>query len=158
MSESFPSNALGALLAGMHALDRPHQRLPCRVLAYRESIPLGLSGSFVAVAGGGRSFQVGVLCDPLGWSALADTLGDRGIGPSESPLNASADVTTFAARGLIVGLPGIGALSLGMPLFVDGGVAVGKETEVHAADVVLGGTRALVVLLERRRTTPVPER
>lgn len=151
MSDPLPSNALGALLAGMSALDKPHQRLPCRVLAYRESIPLGLSGSFVAVAGGGRSFQVGVLCNPLGWSTLAQRLGETALRPSDSPVNASADVTTFAARGLIVGLPGIGALSLGMPLFVDGGVAVGKDTEVHAADVVLGGTRALVVLLERRR-------
>jgi len=152
MSDSFPSNTLGALLAGMSALDKPHQRLPCRVLAYRESIPIGLAGSFVAVAGGGRSFKVGVLCDPLGWTALAKTLGEHVVLPSESPVNASAQVTTFAARGLIVGLPGVGALSLGMPLFVDGGVAVGKETEIHAADVVLGGTRALVVLLERKRT------
>jgi hypothetical protein len=152
MSDSPPENTLAALLAGMSALDQPHRRLPCRVLAYRESIPVGLSGSFVAVAGGGRSFQVGVLCDPLGWSALAETLGEHALRPSEGPVNASADVTTFAARGLIEGLRGAGPLSLGMPLFVDGGVAVGKETEIHAADVVLGGTRALVVLLERKRS------
>jgi hypothetical protein len=150
MSDSFPPNALGVLLAGMSVLDGPHRRLPCRVLAYRESIPLGLAGSFVAVAGGGRSFQVGVLCDPLGWSALAETLGAHAVLSAESPVNASAEVTTFAARGLIVGLQGAGALSLGMPLFVDGGVVVGEQTEIHAADVVLGGTRALVVLLERR--------
>ncbi len=151
MSERLPSNALSALLAGMSALDTPHQRLPCRVLAYRESLPPGLSGSFVAVAGGGRSFQVGVLCDPLGWPTLAQTLGEHSLRPSETPVNAAAELATLAARGLIVGLPGTGVLSLGMPLFVDGGVAVGKDTEVHAADVVLGATRALVVLLERTR-------
>ncbi len=151
MSARIPSNALGALLAGMSSLDKPQPRLPCRVLAYRESIPFGLSGSFVAVAGGGRSFQVGVLCDPLGWSTLAETLGEHALRPSESPVSASADVTMFAARGLVVGLADEGSLSLGMPLFVDGGVAVGRDTEVHAADVVLAGTRALVVVLERLR-------
>lgn len=151
MSDLLPASTLRALLAGMTALAEAHQRLPCRVLAYRESIPPGLSGSFVAVAGGGRSFQVGVLCDPLGWHALAAVLGEQSLRATESPVNASADIATFAARGLIAGLPGAGVLSLGMPLFVDGGVAVGTDTETHAADVVLGTTRALVVLLERRR-------
>ncbi|HTQ04607.1 MAG TPA: hypothetical protein VMI54_12155 [Polyangiaceae bacterium] len=151
MSDRIPTNTLSALLAGMSALDKPHQRLPCRVLAYRESIPSGLSGSFVAVAGGGRSFQVGVLCDLLGWPALAQAVGVQALRPSESPVQAAAELATFAARGLIVGLPGVGALSFGMPLFVDGSVAVGKDTDVHAADVVFASTRALVVLLERKR-------
>ncbi|HSU41009.1 MAG TPA: hypothetical protein VLJ38_15635, partial [Polyangiaceae bacterium] len=63
----------------------------------------------------------------------------------------AARLVTLAARALQTSVLDAGALALGLPLFVDGGVVIGKDTVVQAADIVLGHTRALLVLLERRR-------
>jgi hypothetical protein len=142
---------MNALLASMTSLCQTLHRFPCRVLAYRESVPPGLSGSFVAVAGAGRSLQVGLLADPLGLQALSDALHDDGASSPVALVTGASELATAAARAFRAELPNSEELTLGLPLFVDGGVVVGSDTEVHAADVVLGSTRALLVLLDQRQ-------
>jgi hypothetical protein len=148
MSHRVPSVTLSALLASVASVGEALNRFACRVLAYRESVPSGLSGAFVALVGEKRSLQIGLLSDPLGWQSL-DALV-RAAGPVADAHVASTLVNAIA-RALQTGVPEAAELKLGMPLFVDGGVVVGKDTEIQAADVVLGQTRALLVLLERRR-------
>ena len=62
----------------------------------------------------------------------------------------AARLVTLTARALQASVPEAATLTLGLPLFVDGGVVVGADTAAQAADIVLGQTRALLVLLERR--------
>lgn len=144
---------MNALLASMTSLAQTLRRFPCRVLAFRESVPPGLSGSFVAVAGGGRSLQIGLLSDPMGWQALSQALRDDAIATTpEALVSGASELAAAAAAAFRRELPNAEDLTLGMPLFVDGGVVVGDDTEVQAADVVLGSTRALLVLLDQRRS------
>ena len=149
MNNRAPSVTLSALLASVARVGESSNRFTSRVLAYRESVPPGLSGAFVALAGEQRSFQVGLLSDPLGWQSL-DALV-RAAAPLPIETHVASALVTEIARALMLGVPEAAELTLGMPLFVDGGVVVGKDTEVQAADVVLGQTRALLVLLERKR-------
>jgi hypothetical protein len=142
---------MSALLTSMNSLARTLHRFPCRVLAFRESVPPGLSGSFVAVAGGGRSLQVGLLSDPMGWQRLSQALHDDLVCTPETLVSGASELATAAAAAFRRELPDSDELTLGMPLFVDGGVSVGDDTEIQAADVVLGSTRALLVLLDQRR-------
>jgi hypothetical protein len=150
MSNRVPSATMSALLASMSSLSQTLHRFPCRVLAYRESVPPGLSGSFVAVAGGGRSLQVGLMSDPMGWRALSEALDESEPNSPEAMVHGASVLAAATALAFKAELPDCAELTLGMPLFVDGGVVVGNDTEVHAADVVLGSTRALLVLLDRR--------
>lgn len=139
---------MSALLASVASVGESVHRFACRVLAYRESVPVGLSGAFVALVGDGRSFQVGLLSDPLGWQSL-DALVRRAEPFAES--HVASALVNLIARALQAGVPEASSLSLGMPLFVDGGVVVGDDTGAQAAEIVLGNTRALLVLLERKR-------
>jgi len=148
MSERTPTVTLSALIASITAVGQA-ARVGCRVLAYRESVPLGSSGAFVALVGEGRAFQIGLLSDPLGWQSL-DALAHEGT-PELADAHVASRLVTLAARALRASVPEAAALTLGLPLFVDGGVVIGKDTVVQAADIVLGHTRALLVLLERRR-------
>jgi len=148
MSHRTPSVTLSTLIASVTAVGQA-SRVACRVLAYRESVPSGSSGAFVALVGEQRSFQIGLLSDPLGWQSLdALVQGDAG-GLAEA--HVAARLVTLTARALQASVPEAAALTLGLPLFVDDGVAIGQDTEVRAADIVFGQTRALLVLLERRR-------
>ena len=142
---------MSTLLTSMAVLCRTLHRFPCRVLAFRESVPPGLSGSFVAVAGAGRSLQIGLLADPMGWQALSQALHEDASTAPQDVAQGASELATAAATAFKQGLPDSADLTLGMPLFVDGGVVVGEDTEIQAADVVLGSTRALLVLLDQRR-------
>ena len=153
MSERAPSVTLSALIASVTAVGQA-ARVTCRVLAYRESVPLGSSGAFVALVGENRSFQIGLLSDPLGWQSLDALVRDDAPGSAEA--HVAARLVTLMARALKASVPEAAPLALGLPLFVDGGVVIGKDTEVRAAEIVFAQTRALLVLLERRRLT-VPQ-
>ncbi len=149
MSQRSPSVTLSALIASVTAVGQA-AGATCRVLAYRESVPLGSSGAFVALVGENRSFQIGLLSDPLGWQSFDALVHDQTPGLEDA--HVAARLVTLAARALQASVPEAGALALGLPLFVDGGVVIGKDAVVQAADIVLGQTRALLVLLERRRS------
>jgi hypothetical protein len=149
MSKPVPSAIMSALLTGMTSLSSPEARLPCRVLAYRESIPPGLLGGYVALTGSERSLQVGLLSDILGWQSLTRVTESHETLARDEVVKAACVLVTAAARALSAEL-GPDALCIGLPLFVDGSVLVCPETELQAADIVLGSTRALLVLLAPR--------
>jgi hypothetical protein len=126
------------------------------VLAYRESIPPGLVGSYVALTGSGFSVQVGLLSDVLGWQSLGRIPSDGLATLTRNVvLETAGRLATRAASALRRGVAQTGDVVVGLPLFVEGGVAVGSEVEVQAADIVLGSTRALLVVLVPRSAAAV---
>lgn len=149
MSKPVPSATMSALLTGMSSLSGAEAHLACRVLAYRESIPPGLSGGYVALTSGERSLQVGLLSDILGWQSLIHVTESHDTAARDEVVKGACALVTAAARALASELGG-DALSIGLPLFVDGSVFACPETELQAADIVLGSTRALLVLLAPR--------
>ncbi len=149
MNNRAPSVTLSALLAAVARVGESSSCFTSRVLAYRESVPPGLSGAFVALAGENRSFKFGLFSDPLGWQSLDAVV--RIAEPAGVEAHVASTLVTSIARTLQASIPEAAELALGLPLFVDGGLVVGKDTEVQAADVVLGQTRALLILLERKR-------
>jgi len=153
MTKPVPSTTMTALLAGMSSLSEA--RLTCRVLAYRESIPSGLSGGYVALTSGDRALQIGLLSDTLGWHSLHGVVQSDEARAQDEVVEGACALVTAVARSLTVELAGEAELSIGLPLFVDGGVLIGPDTEVQAADIVLGSTRALLVLLTPRAESRV---
>jgi hypothetical protein len=119
------------------------------VLAYRESIPPGLVGGYIALTGSERALQIGLLSDILGWQSLTRVTESHETPARDEVVRGACTLVTAAARALSAALGG-DAMSIGLPLFVDGSVLACPETELQAADIVLGSTRALLVLLAPR--------
>lgn len=149
MTKLVPSATMSALLAGMTAPSSPEAFLSCRVLAYRESIPPGLVGGYIALTSSERSLQVGLLSDILGWQSLTRVTESHETPARDEVVRGACTLVTAAARALSAELGGDG-VSIGLPLFVDGSVLACPETELQAADIVLSSTRALLVLLAPR--------
>lgn len=147
MSKPVPSTTLSVLLSSMTTLDAD---LAFRVLAYRESIPAGLAGSYVAVTGAERALQVGILSDMLGWQALARAHDAEPLLARQRVIEASSELVTRMARAFRARGADEREVTVGLPLFVEGGIAVDSRLDVQAADVVLGTTRALLVVLSPR--------
>lgn len=150
MKNPVPSATMTALLAGISSLASPGERLSCRVLAYRESIPAGLAGGYVALTNGNRALQIELLSDILGWRSLHGVVEADEERARNAVVEGACDLVTVVARALAGELSCEPTLNIGLPLFVDGGVLTGSETDVQAADIVLGSTRALLVLLTPR--------
>jgi hypothetical protein len=131
------------MLSGVSAVVNTAER-PCRVLAYRESIPVGLAGAYVSLTGPERALQVGFLSDWLGWQQLAR--GGAGEVPVRGAIVAQAEELVVAAARALAEADGH-EFVLGLPLFVEGAVTTGAQNRVQAADIVIGMTRALLVLL-----------
>ena len=146
MSKPVPSTTLSTLLSSMSALDA---ELAFRVLAYRESIPAGLAGSYVALTGAERALEVGILSDMLGWQALASVHEADPLRARQRVVEVSSELVTRLARAF-GGRWGERDVRLGLPLFVEGGIVLDGRLDVQAADVVLGSTRALLVVLSAR--------
>ncbi len=135
-----------ALIAAASALCGSMPRLSdCRVLAYRDSLPPGLVGSFVPVLGRDSSIHVGILsdvcsCDALAWLVEGGTtrsdLGTR---------TALSNLTQRLACGLAWASEG-GALTVGDAVFVDGIVRRTRTACIRAVEVVFGVTRATLVV------------
>jgi len=149
MSKPVPSSIMSALIAGMTSPSSPEAFLSCRVLAYRESIPPGLLGGYIALTSSERALQVGLLSDIIGWQSLTRVTESHEAPARDEVVRGACALVTAAARALSAELRG-DPLSIGLPLFVDGSVLACPETELQAADIVLGSTRALLVLLAPR--------
>lgn len=153
MIESLPDEPMATLIAAMAAIEVLSLQLsPCRVLAYRESLPSGLLGAHIAVIGERRRYQIALLTDAGGCRTLSSLLA--GVERSDSGVSSRArevlcDVVWKVANSF-AGRLDRGALLPGLPLFVEGDLHASRTLRVQAADVALGSTRALLALVSSR--------
>ncbi len=135
-----------AVIVAASALSESMPRLSdCRVLAYRDSLPPGLVGSFVPVLGQGSSIHLGILSDVCSCDALA-WLVEGGL--TRSDLGTRTALSHLAQR-LAFGLArmsGDGALTVGDAVFVDGIIRRTRNACIRAVEVVFGVTRATLVV------------
>lgn len=141
---------MNQLVSVMTQLSRRLRSFPCRVLAYRESVPQGLCGSFVSITGGASEHIVGLLSHPLGWESLSRAL-DHDVPRAESRglVEGACEISRIVADGLRRQLPGGDDATVGVPLFADGMVSSCRYVDVHAAEMALGSSLVLVVLFSR---------
>lgn len=150
MTKSFPSSSMNQLVSAMSQLGSQLVSFPCRVLAYRESVPAGLCGSYVSLSGEDAEHIVGLLSHPLAWEALGRSL-DRDA-PRAEPrglVEGACELTRIVAHGFRRQLPNAEATVVGVPLFADGMVSSGRHVELQAADVSLANCLVLLVLFSR---------
>jgi hypothetical protein len=135
-----------ALIGAASTLCESTPRLSeCRVLAYRDSLPPGLVGSFVPVLGQDSSIHVGILSDVCSCDALAWLL-EGGVTRSDlETRTALSNLTQRLARGLAM-TSGCGALTVGEAVFVDGIIRRTRNACIRAVEVVFGVTRATLVV------------
>jgi len=150
MPEPCPDDPMSILLGSMTVIEGLSLQLsPCRVLAYRETVPTGLLGAYLSVGSKARQFQLGLLTDDCGCCQLGHLLA---IGPRAATEAAGCRrevlgtlllrlASAFAARVDSEGL------LLGPVLFVEGAVHASPSLTIRAADVAFGCTRALLVLM-----------
>jgi hypothetical protein len=150
MNRPYQSPSMNQLLSVMTQLDRRLKSFPCRVLAYRESVPSGLCGSFVSVGGATTEHIVGLLSHPLGWETLARALDhDLPRADARGLVEGACELSRIVADGLRRQWADGERASVGVPLFADGMVSSCRYVDVHAAELALGGSLVLVVLFSR---------
>jgi hypothetical protein len=137
----------------MTALD---PELAFRVLAYRESIPANLAGCYVALTGAELALQIGLLSDMLGWQSLSQAHDPDPELSRQRVVEVSSDLVLRLASAFRGRCSDVREATIGLPLFVEGGVAVDGRHDVQAADIVLGSTRALLVVLTARQALTGP--
>lgn len=123
---------------------------PSRVLAYRESVPPGLCGTYVSLSGGETEHIIGLLSHPLGWESLSRAL-DNDL-PQALPrglVEGACEVGRIVADGFKSGLREPSEYTLGLPLFVEGMVSSSRLIDLSAADIALGNSVVLLVLFSR---------
>jgi hypothetical protein len=141
---------MNLLVSAMNELQGKLSSFPCRVLAYRESLPSGLCGSYVSVSGESAEHIVGLLSHPLGWESLGRAL-DRDL-PAAEPrglVEGACELTRIVAHMFRKQLRLGAAAAVGVPLFADGMVSSARQVELQAADIALGSCLVLLVLFSR---------
>lgn len=137
---------MSQLVSAVTQLSSQLSSFSCRVLAYRESVPTGLCGSYVSLSGERAEHIVGLLSHPLGWEALGKALDhDAPRGEPRGLVEGACELTKLVAEAFRRKLPG-GAGVVGLPLFADGTVSSGRYVELQAADIALGSSLVLLVL------------
>jgi hypothetical protein len=123
--------------------------LPCRVLAYRDSLPPGLVGAYVTLLAGCDSLHIAVLADETGCVALARRMDCIGVLDAVSVRTRICDIARHL--GMKSGQnAGSVHLAVSEPVFVDGVAWRTHDASLRAAEVVLGGTRATLVVVARQ--------
>ncbi len=141
---------MNQLVTAMTQLSSRMPSFPCRVLAYRESVPSGLCGSYVSLSGERAEHIVGLLSHPLGWESLSRALDhDCPLLESRGLVEGACEIGKIVADAFRTCLPDAAASIVGLPLFAEGMVSSGRRIELQAADVALGGSLVLVVLFSR---------
>ena len=139
---------MNQLVNAMTQLKSAAASFPCRVLAYRESVPSGLCGSYVSVSGDRAEHIVGLLSNPLGWETLGRALDhDVPLGEPRGLVEGACELAQIVAHAFRRQLPR--SAVVGVPLFADGMVSSGRHLELQAADVALGNCLVLLVLFSR---------
>lgn len=140
---------MSQLVGAVTQLSSQLASFPCRVLAYRESVPTGLCGSYVSLSGEQAEHIVGLLSHPLGWEALGKALDHDLHRPEPRGLvEGACELTKIVAEAFRRKLGGAGGV-VGLPLFADGMVSSGRHVELQAADIALGSSLVLLVLFSR---------
>jgi hypothetical protein len=120
----------------------------CRVLAYRESVPSGMCGSYVTVLASDAEHVVGLLSTPLGWESLSRALDHDA--PDAQPrgiVEGACELSRIVGHAFREQLRG--DAMVGAPLFADGLVSSGRQVEQQAVDVAFGSCSVLLVLFSR---------
>ena len=150
MTSPHPASFMYRLVSSTTELGHRMPSLACRVLAYRETLPSGLCGSYVSLSGGQSEHIVGLLSHPLGWENLGRAL-DHDL-PQSHPrglIEGACEVGRIVADAFKSSLKDPTSYVLGLPLFVEGVVSSGRLIELAAADVALGNSLVLLVLFSR---------
>jgi hypothetical protein len=135
------------LLSAMTQLSSRLPSFPCRVLAYRESVPSGLCGSYVSLSGERTEHIVGLLSHPLGWEALSRALDqDAPLLEARGLVEGACEIGKIVGDAFRAELPDAAASIVGLPLFAEGMVSSSRSIQLQAADVVLGSSLVLLVL------------
>lgn len=129
--------------------------LPCRVLAYRDALVPGAKGAYVTLLGAWDSLHIGILADDASCIALARRMSLTGELDSVSVRTRICDIARQLglALGQMMGDPHLAhlpELAVSEPVFVDGIAYRTHDACLRAAEVVLGGTRATLVVVARR--------
>jgi hypothetical protein len=139
---------IGALVAAASALCESSPRLAeCRVLAYRDSLPPGLIGSYVPVIDGDSSIHVGILSDACSCDALAWLIDDSAAHSALRTRSALSELTQRLAAGLSRRSETGAPLAVGAPVFIDGIARRTRGACVRAVEVAFGVTRATLVVV-----------
>lgn len=150
---------MNQLVSVMTQLNRQLRSFPCRVLAYRESVPSGLCGSFISLTGATAEHIVGMLSHPLGWESLARALDHDAPRPEARGLvEGACELSRVVAESFRRHLSQGPAVTVGVPLFADGTVSSCRTVDVQAAELALGGSLVLVVLFSRAAAGTRPSR
>ena len=150
MTKPHPSSFMSQLVSAMTQLSSRLPSFPCRVLAYRESVPSGLCGSYVSLSGERTEHIIGMLSHPLGWETLSRALDhDLPLAESRGLVEGACEIAKIVADAFRARLPEASASVVGLPLFAEGMVSSGRRIELQAADVALGGSLVLLVLFSR---------
>lgn len=141
---------MSQLVSAVTQLSSRLPSFPCRVLAYRESVPSGLCGSYVSLSGEKTEHIVGLLSHPLGWETLSRSLDtDLPLAEARGLVEGACEMGKIVADAFRSKLADGAVSVVGLPLFAEGMVSSGRRSELHAADVALGGTLVLLVLFSR---------
>jgi len=138
---------MSQLVRAITQLDGTLTSFPCRVLAYRESVPSGLCGSYVSLSGSGTEHIVGLLSHPLGWETLSQALDHASPrGEPRGLVEGACELARIVADAFRRRLPNGATSVVGLPLFADGMVSSGRQVELQAADIAFGSNLVLLVL------------
>jgi len=150
MTKPHSSLFMNQLLSSMAHLSARLPSFPCRVLAYRESVPSGLCGSYVSLSGEKTEHIIGLLSHPLGWENLSRSLDhDLPLAEARGLVDGACDIGKIVADAFRIRLTGGAVSVVGLPLFAEGIVSSARCNELTAADVALGGSLVLLVLFSR---------
>jgi|GEM_PF-6481770 len=156
MTKPHPSSFMNQLLSAVTQLSSRLPSFPCRVLAYRESVPSGLCGSYVSLSGEKTEHIVGLLSHPLGWETLSRSLdNDLPLAESRGLVEGACEMGKIVADAFRSRLTDGAVSVVGLPLFAEGMVSSARRIELSAADVALGSSLVLLVLFSRSETRPV---
>jgi hypothetical protein len=159
MTQPNPSSFMNQLVNAVTELSSRLPSFPCRVLAYRESVPNGLCGSYVSLSGERTEHIIGLLSHPLGWEALSRSLDhDLPLPEARGLVEGACEIGKIVADAFRTRLPDTSASVVGLPLFAEGMVSSGRRIELQAADVALGGSLVLLVLFSRTQHAHLPVR
>jgi hypothetical protein len=127
--------------------------VPCRVLAYRDSLPPGLVGAYVTLLGKRDSLHVGVLSDDASCIALARRMrANAGETLDGVKVRTSmCDIARSLGEGIGRTIRTRRWVAVSEPVFVDGIARSTRDVGLRAAEVVFGATRATLVLVSRRK-------